>query len=87
MHMKEGEWYEVPYGCIVAKDVDNLFVGGRAISTDRVINSSLRVMPCAISTGCACGVAAAMAVNQSTNPSELSGVEVHYKLKELGANL
>lgn len=87
IRLNPDEWYEVPYGCVVAKDIDNLLVGGRAISTDRAINSSLRVMPCAISTGCACGVAAAMSVDQSVNPSALYGVDVHERLKYYGADL
>lgn len=87
IRLKPDEWYEVPYGCIVARDMDNLLVGGRAVSTDRAINSSLRIMPCAISIGCACGVAASMSVKRSNYPSEISGIEVHYQLKKNGADL
>ena len=36
--------YQVPYRCLYAKDVDNLFLGGRIISASHVSLSVLRVM-------------------------------------------
>lgn len=38
------EEYRVPYRCLYAKDVDNLFLGGRIISASHVSLSVLRVM-------------------------------------------
>ena len=86
-HMPPDDYYEVPYGCIVARDVDNLTIGGRPISVDVAIHSSIRVMPSACSIGQAAGVAAAMAALQGKTQSELDGVEVRRKLREMGANL
>ncbi|MCX7590404.1 MAG: FAD-dependent oxidoreductase, partial [Kiritimatiellae bacterium] len=74
--LPEGEWYEIPYGCIVPKDIDNLLVGGRPISVDHAIHSSMRVMPSACSVGQAAGLAAALAVERNCAPRELSGREV-----------
>ncbi|MBI2298004.1 MAG: FAD-dependent oxidoreductase [Armatimonadetes bacterium] len=70
------EWYEVPYGCLVPEDVDNLLVGGRPISVDHAVHSSLRVMPPACTLGQAAGVAAAMAAEQGIAPRRLDGVAV-----------
>ncbi|MFH1568625.1 MAG: FAD-dependent oxidoreductase, partial [Gemmatimonadota bacterium] len=56
-----GDWYEIPYGCVVAADRDNLLVGGRPISVDHAIHSSMRVMPPACTVGQAAGLGAAMA--------------------------
>ncbi len=81
------EFYEIPYGCIVPRDCDNLTVGGRPISSDMAIHSSFRVMPPAISIGQAAGVAAAMAVAGKTTPAKLDGVAVRRRLIELGARL
>lgn len=81
------DYYEVPYGCIVAKDVDNLTIGGRPISVDVAIHSSIRVMPIACSIGQAAGVAAAMAAQLGKTQAELDGVAVRNKLREMGANL
>jgi FAD dependent oxidoreductase len=57
-HLEPGEYYEIPYGCLVAKDRDNLLMAGRCISTDRILNGSLRVMPPCCSLGVAAGMAA-----------------------------
>lgn len=86
-HLAENDWYEIPYGCIVAKDVSNLLVGGRPISVDHALHSSMRVMPPACSVGQAAGVAAAMSVEQDISPKKLDGVKVREKLKEMGAVL
>ena len=36
--------YPVPYRCLYARDVENLFLGGRTVSTSHVAFSSVRVM-------------------------------------------
>ncbi|MGQ9663125.1 MAG: FAD-dependent oxidoreductase, partial [Kiritimatiellia bacterium] len=87
LELPEGEWYEIPYGCIVPKDIDNLLVGGRPISVDHAIHGSMRVMPCACSVGQAAGLAAALAAERHCAPRELSGVEVRQRLREKGARL
>jgi hypothetical protein len=85
--MPENDWYEIPYGCIVAKDVDNLLVGGRPISVDHALHSSMRVMPPACTIGQAAGTAAAMACKAGVTPAEIDGVVLRNNLKEMGANL
>jgi hypothetical protein len=85
--LPDGEWYEIPYGCIVAADRDNLLIAGRPISVDHAIHSSMRVMPPAISVGQAAGMAAAMAVKRHVTPAALDGREVRTALRQAGANL
>ncbi len=87
LHMPDGEFYEIPYGCIVPRDCDNLTVGGRPISVDHAIHSSMRVMPPACSVGQAAGVAAALAAQRGVSPAELDGVDVRNTLKKMGAYL
>lgn len=85
--MPKNEWYEIPYGSIVAKDVDNLLLGSRCVSADHYVNSSLRIMPVVCSLGQAAGVAAAMSVKQNKDASVLDGAEVRRHLIEAGARL
>jgi glycine/D-amino acid oxidase-like deaminating enzyme len=87
LHMPDGEFYEIPYGCIVPRDCDNLTVGGRPISVDHAIHSSMRVMPPACSVGQAAGLAAALAAQRGVNPAVLDGVEIRHTLKKMGAYL
>lgn len=87
VRLPEGEWYEIPYGCIVARDRNNLLIGGRPISVDRAIHSSMRVMGPACSVGQAAGMAAAMAVKRGCRPGDLDGRDVRKALVERGARL
>ena len=87
MHMPEGQWYEIPYGSIVARDCRNLLVGGRPISVDHAIHSSMRVMPPACSIGQAAGLAAAVAAREGRSPHDLDGVDIRRRLRERGACL
>jgi len=87
VHIPEGDWYEIPYGCIVARDVDNLLVAGRPISVDHAIHSSMRVMPPCCTIGQAAGLAAALAAERACGPKDLDGTEVRQKLIDMGARL
>jgi hypothetical protein len=82
-----GEWYEIPYGCLVPADCANLLVGGRPISVDHALHSSMRVMPPACSIGQAAGLAAALAAQRGCSPADLDGIEVRRRLVEQQANL
>lgn len=82
-----GEFYEIPYGCIVPPAVENLLMGCRAISVDHALHSSMRVMPPVCSIGQAAGMAAAMALKSGRTPAELAGSAVREALKTFGANL
>ncbi len=81
------DWYEIPYGCIVAEGCDNLLIGSRCISVDHALHSSMRVMPPVCSIGQAAGMAAAMAVTAGTMPTKLDGVAGREKLRAFGAYL
>lgn len=83
-HLPQGEWYEIPYGCIVPQGCSNLLVGGRPISVDHAVHSSMRVMPPACTLGQACGTAAALCAERGLNPIQLDGKEVKKKLIEQG---
>ena len=63
--------YTIPYGCFVSKNVDNLMMAGRDISTSKMAFSSVRVMgTCAIG-GQAVGTAAALAAEKNCTPREV----------------
>jgi len=85
--LPEGEWYEIPYGCLVPEGVANLLIGGRPISVDHAVHSSMRVMPPACSVGQAAGLAAALAAQRGCEPADLDGEELRRTLVEMGANL
>jgi hypothetical protein len=85
--MKEDDWYEIPYGCTVSKDLDNFLVGGRPISVDHAIHSSMRVMPPACSIGQGAGIGAVLSLQRKCRPAEIDGRDVRKSLRDRGAPL
>lgn len=64
-----GEWYEIPYRCLVPKGMDNLLVAGRCISSTHEAQASYRIMPYCAELGQAAGAAISVALkNGSTLP-------------------
>ena len=60
--------YDIPYGCLLPRGVENLLVAGRCISGSHEAMASYRVQVIAMATGVAAGVAAAMAAKQGVMP-------------------
>jgi hypothetical protein len=87
VHLPKDAWYEIPYGCLVPKDRDNLLMACRAISVDHAVHSSVRVMPPVVSLGQAAGTAAALCLKQSCAPKDLDGKDVKQALIARGRNL
>lgn len=81
------DYYEIPYRCLLPCGCGNLLTAGRIISSDHIVNSSLRIMPVACSTGQGAGAGAALAVEKSLPPAKLDGREVRKKLIDFGAEL
>ena len=80
-----GELFGIPFRSLVAKEIENLAVAGRCISTDRPMLGSVRVIPCAIATGEAAGVAAAMALTRGNRLREVPAGELQDTLRTNGA--
>jgi hypothetical protein len=52
-----GDYFDIPYGCIVAAGVDNLLMAGQCLSASHVAESSLRIQQTCMATGQAAGIA------------------------------
>ncbi len=74
--------YTIPYRATYSKNIENLFVGGRAFSTTHMAFSSIRVMATCGVVGQAIGTAAAIAHRENIMPREVGG-----HIKELQATL
>jgi hypothetical protein len=83
----DGDWYEIPYGCLVPKGIDNILMACRAISVDHAVHSSMRVMPPVVSIGQAAGTAAAFALQKNVTPLEIDGIELKQELIKRDRNL
>ncbi|MCC5846374.1 MAG: FAD-dependent oxidoreductase [Verrucomicrobia bacterium] len=56
-----GESHGIPYRCLTPKGLANVLVAGRCVSTERLVQGSVRVMPSCLAMGEAAGLAAALA--------------------------
>ncbi len=80
-----GNSYDIPYRCLLPKEILSLIVVGRAISVSHEALSSTRVMPTCMAIGQAGGIAAALSVldNAPTKSMDIEKLQKH--LKEQGA--
>ena len=81
-----GESYGIPYRSLIPRDLENVLVAGRCISTDRQMQASVRVMPGCYVTGQAAGVAAALACEKEAT-RYVKTADLQRGLKALGAYL
>lgn len=79
----KGDYYEIPYGCLVPEKIKGLLVAGRCISATREGLASMRVRPTCMYTGTAAGIAAALSINKNILPDEISGQEVKREIAVL----
>ena len=82
-----GDSYGIPYRCLTPRGLENVLVAGRCVSTDRPVQSSLRVMPGCFITGQATGLAAALMLKHRTNTRGVNVPELQSGLKAMGAFL
>ena len=71
---------EIPYGCIVPKEIDNLLAPGRHLSADPDAIGPLQLIPQCVQTGQAAGVAAAVAIKDGTTTANVDIKKVQYIL-------
>lgn len=78
---------QIPYRCLLPKNLSNLIVAGRCLSADQEAHSAARVMPPCFATGQAAGTAAAIAVKNGINLKEVDISELRKALREDGVFL
>ncbi len=83
----KGENYGIPYRVLLPRKLRNVLVAGRCVSTDRYMQSSIRVMPGCFITGQAAGLAAAIAAAREIDTRTVSVRELRGRLKNMGAYL
>ena len=82
---KHGESYGIPYRAMIPVGLRNLLVPGRALSSDREIQSSSRVMPPCFVTGQAAGIAAGMVQEEDVRSVDIAALQA--ALREIGGCL
>ncbi len=80
-----GEYYTVPYRCLINDKVPNLLAAGRNISCTFEAQASTRLSPCCGAVGQAAGAAAALCVRHSILPTRVDTDELRELLRQNGA--
>jgi len=81
------DWYDVPYGVIVVKNVDNLFVSGRCFSSEYKAHAGTRGMALLLGMGEAAGTAAAIAIDSNVMPKNVDIKKLQDILTKQGVDL
>ena len=87
LRLKEGEYFGIPYGILVPKGWQNLWVAGRCSSSDVKVHGSIRVMPAAAMMGQAAGTAAVQAIRTGQTACGLNTQQLVETLRANGAYL
>lgn len=76
-----GDYYDIPYGCLVPAGVDGLLTAGRCISAEHESQASLRIQQTCMSLGQAAGTAAALSLQAGVSPRDLDPATVIRQLE------
>ena len=85
--LPEGKHFGIPFRTLLPKNISNLIVAGRALSADRYMQGTTRVMPASFATGQAAGTAASIVIKRRIPAKMVNSGELRAKLKKQGANL
>jgi len=77
--------FGIPYRSLIPKEVEEVLIAGRSMSTDHVVHNATRNVGCCMLTGQAAGTAAALAVREKVLPSKLNTQLLRKVLAENGA--
>ncbi len=83
-HPPSGDWYEIPYRCMVPVRPEGLLVAGRSISSTFEGQSAMRIIPTARALGQAAGVAAAWSARDGKPPRLLDTAALRQRWDALG---
>ncbi|MDU5109034.1 MAG: FAD-dependent oxidoreductase [Clostridium sp.] len=80
--MKMGDYYGIPYRCLIPKGIKNLLVTGRAISSTHEAFASVRVSPICMALGQAAGIASKIALINKLPYKDIDINELMIELKK-----
>jgi len=87
VYLKDGDFYTIPYKCLVPQKVENLLMAGRFVSCTHEAQASARVMGPAVVMGQAIGTAAAISIKKGVSPRNLDVSLLQQELVKAGVFL
>ncbi len=83
--LPDGEYYGIPWGCLVVKGFDNLLVAGRNLSASHAAQASARVAGPCVAMGEAAGTGAAMSLAHDAQVRRVAVDALQARLQGYGA--
>jgi 2-polyprenyl-6-methoxyphenol hydroxylase-like FAD-dependent oxidoreductase len=74
--------FAIPYRCLVPKEIDDLLMAGRCISTTHEAQGVIRNIPPCLVTGQVAGTAAALAITKGVKPRDLDILQLQESLRK-----
>ena len=87
VEVRDGDFYGVPYRCLVPRGAEGLLVAGRCVSASACAAAAIRVMPPCMAMGQAAGTAAALSCAAGASPRSLDPGRLVSTLRADGAFL
>ena len=84
IYLKCDDYYTIPFRSLCPRDLKNVLVAGRCISSTHEAQSAYRIMPIVCNIGESAGVAVALAHKRNTEPRNIDIDELHTVLKKYG---
>ena len=81
----DGDYYQIPYRCVLAKHFTNVLIAGRCISATHEAHGSVRQVPAAIPIAQGAGTAAALAIEAGTELRKIDMTSLQKRLSSQGA--
>ncbi len=75
-----GDYFDIPYGALVARQAPNLLACGRCISADHVAHSATRIQGSCMLTGQAAGTAAALSLETGRSVADVDVLALQSRL-------
>jgi hypothetical protein len=85
--LKPGESHGIPYRCLTPRGLRNVLVAGRSISSERLVQGAIRIMPVCLGLGEAAGIAAAMTAKGNGDVHQVDSQKLCRRLIEEGGYL
>lgn len=85
--IKNDEYYQIPYRSLIPKNIKNLLVAGKAISSTFTTQAAIRIQPICRATGEAAGIAAAKAVKENSTIRNINGENIKKQMLDWGADI
>ena len=86
-YIPDGKTYQIPYRCLLPKDISGLLVAGRCLSADHDAHASVRSMGQCMAMGQAAGIAAKICIQNKKTTQYISIRDIKDEIRSIGGIL